>query len=208
MAVHVPTRKARQERTRAELLAGAARVFARRGYHGATVEEIAAEAGYTTGAVYSNFEGKEALFLALTDHELQKRLGDFRAVGDAASDPHGMERAAGERFGKFIREDPDWPLLYFEFWAFGARNPKLREEFSKRRVAIQAVIAEAIESQSAALGVRLSMAAEEIAVGVGALINGLAFERAIDPDSVSDELFGLIISRLIAGLLKPATDLP
>jgi hypothetical protein len=52
------------------------------------------------------------------------------------------------------------------------------------------------------------MAADEIAVGVGALINGLAFERAIDPDSVSDELFGLIISRLIAGLLKPETDLP
>jgi AcrR family transcriptional regulator len=204
MSPQVLTRNERQERTRAELLQAAARVFARRGYHGASVEEIAAEAGYTTGAVYSNFKGKEKLFLALTDYELEKRLADFGAVAEAADTPEGIEQAAGERFGKFIREDPDWPLLYFEFWAYGARNPNLREEFSKRRLAIQKVIAEAIERQSASLGLQLPMPAEQIAVGVGALINGMAFERVIDPGSVSDELFGLIVSRLIFGLLSSA----
>ncbi len=201
MSPQVLTRKERQERTRAKLLAAAARVFARRGYHGATVDEIAAEAGYTTGAVYSNFEGKEQLFLALTDHELEKRRADFRAVFDASDTPEGIEREAANRFGQFIREDPDWPLLYFEFWAYGARNPALREEFTKRRLAIQELIAEGIERRCAELGIEIPMAAEQLAVGVGALINGLAFERAIDPESVSEELFGLIVSRLIVGLL-------
>jgi AcrR family transcriptional regulator len=206
MSPAVLTRSERQERTRAELLAAAARVFARRGYHAASVEEVAAEAGYTTGAVYSNFKGKEQLFLALTDYELEKRVADFRAVAEGAADPTEMEKAASERFAKFIREDPDWPLLYFEFWAYGARNPALREEFTKRRVAIQEVIAKGVERQAAALGVQLPMPAEQIAVGVGALINGLAFERVIDPESVSDDLFGLIVSRLFVGLLSGSAN--
>ena len=201
MVARVLTRKERQERTRAELLKGAARVFARRGYHGASVEEIAAEAGYTTGALYSNFKGKEQLFLALTDYELDKRLADFQAVVDAGASPDDVEQAASERFAKFIREDPDWPLLFFEFWAYAARNEELRKEFRSRRQAIQQVIAVAIERQSAEAGLELPLPAEQIAVGVGALINGLAFERVVDPDSVPDDLFGLIVSRLLAGLL-------
>src|SRR5438445_10966724 len=119
------TRKQRQERTRVELIEAAGRVFARRGYHGASVEEIAAEAGYTTGAVYSNFKGKEELFLALNDHELEKRLGDYRAVVDAVESPEGAEQAASDRFGSFIREDAEWPPLFFDFWAYAQRTRRL-----------------------------------------------------------------------------------
>jgi AcrR family transcriptional regulator len=204
MSTEAETRKQRQERTRTELIEAAGRIFARRGYHGAGVEEIAAEAGYSTGAVYSNFKGKEELFLALSDQELEMRLADYRAVVDALDSPEGVEQTASERFGDFIRDDPDWPLLYFEFWAYGARNRKLRSEFVKQRAAEVKVIAEAIERQTAAAGVQLPLPAEQVAVGIGALINGLAFERVLDPDSVPDDLFGLILSRLIVGLL---TDL-
>jgi AcrR family transcriptional regulator len=204
MSSEAETRKQKQERTRAELIEAAGRVFARRGYHGASVEEVAAEAGYSTGAVYSNFGGKEDLFLALSDHELEKRLEDYRAVIDAIDSPEGAEQTASGRFGEFIGEDPDWPLLYFEFWAYGARNRKLRGEFVKQRAAEVAIIAEAIERQTGAAGVQLPLPSEQVAVGIGALINGLAFERTLDPDSVPDELFGLIVSRLIVGLL---TDL-
>jgi AcrR family transcriptional regulator len=205
MSGEAETRKQRQERTRVELIKAAGRVFARRGYHGASVEEIAAEAGYTTGAVYSNFKGKEELFIALNEHELEKRLADYRAVVDAIDSPQGVEQAASERFGDFIHDDPDWPLLFFEFWAYGARNQALRGEFVKQRTAEVKIIAEAIESQTAAAGVTLPLPTEQVAIGIGALINGLAFERVLDPDSVPDDLFGLIVSRLIVGLL---TDLP
>jgi AcrR family transcriptional regulator len=201
MGVAVSSRQRRQAQTRAELLAAAARVFARRGYHGATLDEIAAEAGFTSGAVYSNFKGKEELFLALTDHEIEQRLEDFRAVGEAADTPGGTQEAASERFAKFIREDPDWPLLYFEFWAYAARNAALREEFGKRRRPIQKMLAEMIERQCSEAGVRLPIAPEHVAVALGALIDGLAFERVIDPNSVSDELFGLLVSRVLSGLL-------
>ena len=76
MKTKVPTRRERQEQTRELLLDAAAMVFARRGYHEASVEEIASEAGFSTGAVYSNFSGKEELFLALADREVEKQVAD------------------------------------------------------------------------------------------------------------------------------------
>jgi AcrR family transcriptional regulator len=206
MSSEAETRKQKQERTRAELIAAAGRVFARRGYHGASVEEVAAEAGYSTGAVYSNFKGKEELFLALNDHELENRLEDYCAVVEALDSPQGAEETASGRFGDFFRDDPDWPLVFFEFWAYGARNERLREEFVKQREAEVKIIATAVERQTAAAGVQLPLPADKIAVGIGALINGLAFERTLDPDSVPDELFGLILSRLIVGLLADLGD--
>lgn len=207
MSSKTETRKQRRQRTRLELVEGAGRVFARRGYHGASVEEIAAEAGYTTGAVYSNFKGKEDLFLALNDHELEKRLYDYRAVVNAVDSAEGAEQTASKRFGSFIRDDPDWPLLFFEFWAYGARNRRLRREFVEQRKAEVKIIAAAVERQTAAAGVELPLPSEQVAVGIGALVNGLAFERVLDPDSVPDELFGLILSRLVVGLLTdPGVD--
>jgi AcrR family transcriptional regulator len=71
-----------------------------------SVEEVAAEAGYTTGAVYSNFAGKEELFLALYAREVEKRLEDCRVVVDAVGSPQTVGQAASERFGDFIRDDP------------------------------------------------------------------------------------------------------
>src|ERR671935_2790472 len=117
------TRKEAQERTRQRLLAAAAKVFARRGYHRATVDEIASEAGFTIGAVYSNFAGKEELFLALADRQVEQRVAEIRALGEAAErgDQPGAEAAA--QFREFLQRDPDWPLLFYEFWSFGVRNP-------------------------------------------------------------------------------------
>ena len=59
------SRQDRKERTRADLVAAAREVFMRRGFHGASLEEISDHAGYTKGAVYSNFAGKDELFLAV-----------------------------------------------------------------------------------------------------------------------------------------------
>ena len=84
MPTAVLTRKERQEQTREQLVEAAARVFARRGYHRATVDEIAAEAGFTIGALYSNFETKEKLFLAIADRQVETRVSEISAVADAA----------------------------------------------------------------------------------------------------------------------------
>src|SRR6266536_476613 len=145
MTVVLPARKRHQEQTRSELLAAAARVFARRGYHGATVDEIAAEAGYSTGAVYSNFKGKEELFLALADRQVDQRVEEIRKVAEAAEggDEAGLE-AAGQ-FQAFLEREPDWPLLFYEFWSVSVRNEELQGELRQRREAVRDALAETLQ---------------------------------------------------------------
>src|SRR5437016_1373494 len=73
-------REARKEETRAELIAAAARVFARRGFHGASIQEIANEAGWSTGAIYWHFAGKDDLFLAVFEEYAATRVREWEDI--------------------------------------------------------------------------------------------------------------------------------
>src|SRR5437016_14256616 len=87
------TREQSKANTRERLLAAARRVFASSGFHGASVEEIASMAGFSTGALYSNFDGKEDLFLVLMEREIAAHAREISAaVRDRAS---VAERATG-----------------------------------------------------------------------------------------------------------------
>jgi AcrR family transcriptional regulator len=97
----VLTRKEAQERTRQRVLAAAAKVFARRGYHRATVDEIASEAGFTIGALYSNFAGKEELFLALADRQVEERVAEVGAIADAAEGAEPGQDSSATPNGRF-----------------------------------------------------------------------------------------------------------
>lgn len=197
MVPEVLTRKQRQEQTREELVAAAAKVFARRGYHQATVEEIAAEAGFSTGAVYSNFEGKEKLFLALADRQVADRVAEIRAVADAAEREGDAGEEAAEQFRAFLERDPDWPLLFYEFWSVSVRNPELQGELAKRRNAIRDALAETLERVAAEHGFELRFSAPALATAIAASLNGLAFERAADPEALPDEVFAEFITAVL-----------
>ena len=84
-------REAQVERNRVLLLAAARRVFLARGYHGSTLDAIASEAGFSKGVVYSQFESKSDLFLALLDERIAERAAENERVvreagGGAAAD--------------------------------------------------------------------------------------------------------------------------
>ena len=191
------TRKERQQQTREELVAAAARVFARRGYHKATVEEIAAEAGFSTGAVYSNFGGKEELFLAIADRQVQARVSEITAVADAAEGEGDAGAAAADQFRAFLEADPDWPLLFYEFWSLSVRNPELQGELAKRRDAIRDALADTLERVARQLGFELRFPAPALATAIAASLNGLAFERAADPDALPDEVFAEFVTAVL-----------
>jgi AcrR family transcriptional regulator len=206
MVTAVPTRKERQERTREQLVAAASRVFARRGYHQATVEEIAAEAGFSTGAVYSNFSGKEELFLSLADRQVSERVAEIEAVADAAEreDDAGAEAAA--QFRAFLERDPDWPLLFYEFWSLSVRNPDLQGELAKRRDSIRDALADTLERVAAQHGFELRFPPQTLATAIAASLNGLAFERAADPDALPDEVFAEFVTAVLGcAIAAPGT---
>jgi len=196
-AVAVLTRKQRQELTREELVAAAARVFARRGYDKATVEEIAGEAGFTTGAVYSNFDGKEELFLAIADRQVEARVAEIEAVADAAEGKGDAGVEAADQFRAFLEADPDWPLLFYEFWSLSVRNPELQGELAKRRDAIRDALAATLERVAAERGFELRFPAPALATAIAASLNGLAFERAADPNALPDEVFAEFVTAVL-----------
>ena len=146
MSTPPATRAEQQVQTRERLIDAAARVFARRGYHAATLAEVAREAGYSTGAVYSNFSGKEDLFLALADRQVAGRGEQARAIAELApedpwADGRRLEKAIASWFRSFTEENEEWPLLFYEFWSYGVRTAELRSEFEARRAAAREAIA-------------------------------------------------------------------
>lgn len=114
-------RREKVDRTRADLLDAASRVIAAQGYEGASVGDIAAEAGYTKGALYAHFGSKSGLFLALA----RERLGI--AMDDPALDMPGLtdDGVDTEALAGWIRATQDDPnlLLSLEFLSYGLRNP-------------------------------------------------------------------------------------
>jgi AcrR family transcriptional regulator len=195
--VKVLNRREQQEQTRELLLDAAAMVFARRGYHEASVEEIASEAGFSTGAVYSNFSGKEELFLALADREVEKQVAEIHAVAEGVEAGGEAAAESGRQFQELLKRDRDWPLLFYEFWSFGVRSARLQGEFAKRRQAVQDALAETLERLAAQLGFKLRFPAPMLATAISATLNGLAFERAADPGAISDEVLGEFVAAIL-----------
>ena len=99
---HIPARRSRRqerkEETRAELIVASAKVFARRGFHGASLDDIAAEAGFSTGAIYWHFSGKEELFLAVYEEYAKTRAREWSQVRAGAEG--GFEEIAAIHVGR------------------------------------------------------------------------------------------------------------
>jgi AcrR family transcriptional regulator len=205
------SRSEQQRQTRERLIDAASTVFAKRGYHAATLEEVAHEAGHSTGAVYSNFAGKEDLFLALADRQINSRAEQAAEVAAAANskasrDPALLEAAIADWFRSFIEGNQDWPLLFYEFWSYGVRSPHLRAEFEARRRAAREAVARPLAEAAGAHGLQLRYPIEQIAAAISGVINGLAFERAVDPDALSETVAAFFVSTLLRESLVPPAD--
>jgi AcrR family transcriptional regulator len=198
------SRAERKEDTRARLLASAGRVFARRGYHAASVEDVAEDAGFSKGAVYSNFESKEELFLALLEERFARRLDDVRAAVAEPGEPGEQARRSAAGLMATFADDPDWPPLFMEFSAYAQRNPTVRRRLAARVATLRSAVAEIIAARAAELGVEPPIPAEQVAMMTFAMASGTALERQLDPGSVPDDLLGTMLELLFAGLAARA----
>src|SRR3712207_3325844 len=135
------TRAERQARTRDDLVDAAERLFIAHGFHATSVDAIADEAGYTKGAVYSNFAAKEDLFFAVYERRAAAAVAAGEAAVDAAPDPiTGIERLSRAGIDRRGRDD-GWLAVFFEFWAHVLRHPELRQRFAAiHRSVIEPVI--------------------------------------------------------------------
>jgi AcrR family transcriptional regulator len=198
------TREQSRANTRERLLRAARRVFARSGFHGASVEEVASEAGFSTGALYSNFTGKEDLFLALMEHEINAHS---REIAQAVSERDSMaERATGgaRQWMIMIEREPEVLLLFMEFWAYGVRDAQVRPKVAARFAQVRELLTRLIADGVREFDLELDIPAEQLAVAIDALADGIARQKLADPDAVPDELMGRVLSLLFAGATRPA----
>jgi AcrR family transcriptional regulator len=198
------SRVERKERTRADLLAAARRVFLARGFHGATLDEIAEEAGYTKGAVYSNFTGKDDLYLALLDAHYEERVADYvELMLDQESFEDALRGVGGFMVDADMR-DPDWLPTLAEFVAHAARDESVRRAYVAVRERFLAAIAEVIDALVRRHGLALRVPPLEAARASSVLARGYSAERRLDPDAVSSEVFVELHAALMRGLTVPS----
>lgn len=196
-----PTREDKRQANRARILQAARKVFGRRGYHGATIEEIADESGLSNGALYYNFANKEDLFLALLE---DWRANLIRDVESAFASPDRRRRAPEEQLRDEVRQilkalgpSRDWQLLLLEFVTYAARNPRFRTRFVAGRQKFKAALTHALEQRIAALGLKPALPAEQLTVLLTALVNGLAVDQLTEPGALPDELLGNALAALV-----------
>jgi AcrR family transcriptional regulator len=205
------TRAARADgrQTREELLTAALRVFARRGYREAGVDEIAAEAGYSKGALYWHFSGKEQLLTALIDERIDAPLRDRVALLASAPPDRDMSVEATRAFARQLGEEREAMLLEREYWSLAIRDPELRIRYAERQAELRGALASALEARARHLGTpALTVPAEDVARIVMSIIGGLSVDELIEPGSVRPELLGEGLALIYAGLVARAQERP
>jgi AcrR family transcriptional regulator len=201
MPIEPLTAERRRQQTREYLLRAAAQVFAERGFHEATIDEVASAAGFTKGAVYSNFKNKEDLFLALLEDAYAKDTAAIKETLGASDVPPEA------RLGDFVQmmrgemeEMPNLGALYLEFHLYALRNPSARERMNELERADVRAIAEIIESERTQREIEIDDPVERTARIIVALFRGISMMRTSDPEMAGEDLLEGAIAFVSRGL--------
>jgi AcrR family transcriptional regulator len=182
-----------------DLLAAAERLFLRQGYYATSLDEIAAEAGLTKGAVYSNFANKEQLFLTLMERG-QVRFGALAMFQDPTLTPNEAFRRLGEAMIAAGPLDPQEAALVLEIRAVVLRSPAAQRAYAARMQPPFLALAEDIERQRPTN--QLTVSGLESVLIQQALSDGLLMMRALYPELVEPSLYPKAMA-LLAGLFPP-----
>ena len=190
-----PTR----DHTREKLFEAAARVFEDQGIGGASIEAIAAAAGLTRGAFYSNFKSKDELIIAMLEDHVEQSMARTRGLLERHSNLADFIEAL-KTMGR-SRQDPlgRSPLLHMEMILFVARAEKRRPELAKRLRARRKLVTDIIETTARNSGQTTIKNPAWAGALVLALEDGFRLHRLIDPETTSPDSF----FRAIGDLQRP-----
>ena len=204
------TRSARAQKrdARAALLDAAAKVFVERGYRDATIDDIAAAAGYSKGAVYWHFDGKEELFFTLLEERVDRPMRESMQLFASAPPDQDMSLEGSRLFGHLAGTERETMILDQEYWSLALRDPKLRARYAKRQREMRDTFARAITARAEHLGTpEAAKNPEELATLFLSIARGLSREKLMTPDVVPDHMLGEAYATMYAGLVaRSASD--
>ena len=188
----VLTRAESQERTRGRIVDAATRLFLRDGFGTTSLERIGEEAGYTRGAVYSNFESKTELGIAVIDElyaREERRLSELLAgAGDSQGQLDALAAWGDETIG-----DQAWTRLETEIAAASSHDDRYRTAAAARYARLRARAAEIV---AGAFGEELGMDTDLLATALVGLTLGIGVQHAADPD-----IRGSVLSDFLRALM-------
>lgn len=193
------SREKSQERTRERLLTAAAKVFARAGYGGASIDAIAEDAGFSKGAFYSNFDSKESVFLELLERHMAQELAAGGGLLDGALTPDAAVDLIAERYAR-DGDDQMWCLLSIEFALHAARSPSFAARYAALFDTQYRGVAE-IVVRLAALAGRQVDDPFSAAVAFVAFRNGLAIDRGAPEPRLGDAAARAVLGRFVHALI-------
>jgi AcrR family transcriptional regulator len=203
------TRAETKARTHALLLEAAGREFARKGFAGASVDDIAGSAGFTIGALYAHFGSKDKLFVELLTSRRSAQMAEAIAIlSDRDASLEQVRSALCAHLVDVAETDTDLAPLEAEFWLYTIRRPEMREELVAQFRANRDALAAALTERARLRGRPDNAPAEEVATVLLALFQGLVQLRRTDPALVSDELYGSAAGWLFRGLNGPPGEAP
>jgi AcrR family transcriptional regulator len=200
MPVEKLTPERRRQQTRDVLIAAATEVFARRGFEGAALEEIAETAGFTRGAIYKNFDDKEDLFFAVTDRLNERVIDAFRTIAPESARAHDWDIA---RLAELWRTsvDGEFEDLFFaigkEYELYVLRNPDARPRAVAHRRRQRDLVASFIDEVAEQSGMTLRLPSATLAAIILAAADGLTYTARID----GEDLFAPFLELLNAGMV-------
>ena len=200
-AARSPSRQeARTAATRQRLLAAAETIFAREGFEAARLVDIAAHAGYTRGAFYANFEGKEDIFVALLEQWVAARIAEVNASLEKQKSPEARLRALRDHYAH-SRKDRRLVLLSLEFKLFAIRHPEIHARLRARHERLRVSGGDFVRRVAQALGRTLPIPSGAAATGLGALSNALVVEHLFDQTAITDQdirhLLGVVFDAIL-----------
>jgi AcrR family transcriptional regulator len=180
------TQEERKAETRARLVAAAADLFARKGFHAVSAEAVADAADRTTGALYNHFGGKDGLLLALVEQWLSESAARILAGVEESPDLDGRLRALWSDSVAAQQADAElWLLLEFELWLHGARNAEFADRLAARYADRRRNLAVPLQAWAKDEGVGKLRHPERTAGLVIAMLLGAAMQQRLDPDAFS-----------------------
>lgn len=189
---------------RARIIAAARDSFARNGYQRTNLGEVAARAGFSKGAVYSNFGGKSDLFTAVINEQTSAVTGSVLAssqqLASAIADPAGIAQIAEKLTGQVIRGESTLAMLA-EFRTLAGSDPSLSEVYGRLRRAQRQHLLDDLRRRSDELG--LDVTFDEAAANLLlTVVQSLATEYAASADAMPPELIKATLEIAIGGVLR------
>jgi AcrR family transcriptional regulator len=191
----------KRARTTESLLDAARQLFAERGLHGATLADVAARAGMTTGAIYGNFRSKEELFTAIFERFTFGVNAELREGSSFEGKSFTEQmRQIGKAVVAFLPTAETDGVLFYEFHIYAATHPEFRAKTDRLTKARYKTIAERWRRYVSEADTKMPM--ERFVAVIDAMIDGLICQRQLTPTVVTDE----VIMAAFLALARPSLD--